>query len=62
MRTRDDLRPCVNLRSDSAIHNVYNTALDTETTPKQLVTICPVRMEISQYIGLMTYMWTGSEP
>ena len=56
LRTRDDLRPCVNLRNDSAIHNVYHTGLDTETASKQRVTICPVRMEISKHLGLMTYI------
>ena len=54
LRTCDGLRTCVNVFNDSATHNVYHTALDSETTPKQRVAICPVRMQMSQYIGLMT--------
>ena len=54
LRTRDGLRTCVNVFNDSAIHNVYHTALDSETTPKERVTMCPVRMQMSQHIGLTT--------
>ena len=35
--TRDDLRAGVEVFNDSAIHNVYHTAL---STPKQLQTTC----------------------
>ena len=51
---RDDLRTRVDVFNDSAIHNVYHTALSTPNYSKQRVTICPVRIQTSQHIGLTT--------
>ena len=52
--TRDDLRTRVDMFNDSAIHNVYHTALSTPNYSKQRVTVCPVRMQTSQHIGHTT--------